>query len=222
MRRTRKNPINIAREKPIPQTPHILIPAQPTVTRTLIICILNQRRVRNTAIPRLAHGVISRLRGVGRAPGNPANIHHVRDAMPALAARSALAQDLRDVVAGGSHLVVWYLGGHGGGAGLDGARVHVVPAFAVAVQVRVAGDGALGRCGGRGRRGGGGGWGGGDGVGVFAAAGVEFAGFGHDVLLAALVAAGGVGEVGVGGSAVGVAGAVAAGPGEGDGVTSVR
>jgi hypothetical protein len=33
--------------------------------------------------------------------------------------------------------------------------------------------------------------GGGDGVGVFAAAGVEFAGFGHDVLLAALVAAGG-------------------------------
>lgn len=181
MRRTRKNPINKAREKPIPQTPYILIPAKPTVTRTVMIRFLDQRRVRNAAILRLAHGVISRLRGVGRAPGDPANIHHVRDAVAALAARSALAQDLRDIGAGGGHRVVWDLDEHGGRAGVDGIRVYVVPAVAVAVQVCFADDGASGRFGGWGRRGWGRGWGCGDGVRVFATAGVEFAGVGHDV-----------------------------------------
>ena len=70
----------------------------------------------------------------------------------------------------------------------------------------------------------GGGSGGGrrrDGVGVLAAAGVKLTGLGHDVLLAALVAARGVCDVSVGCAAVGVTGAIAAGPCQRYGVAGV-
>ena len=51
MRRTRKDPVNVAREKTVPQTPNILIPAQSMVAPAFVIRILDQRRVRDRAIP---------------------------------------------------------------------------------------------------------------------------------------------------------------------------
>ena len=61
MRRTRKNPIDIAREEAIPQTPDVLVPAQPIIARALVIRVLDQRRVRDRAVSALALGVIRRL-----------------------------------------------------------------------------------------------------------------------------------------------------------------
>ena len=132
MRRTRKDAIDVAREKAVPQTPDILIPAQPAVTRAFVVRVFDQLRVADAAVAALAGWVVRRLRRVRRASGDPADVHHVRDTLAALAAGGTLAQDLGDVVAGGGHGIVWDLGGHGGGAGFDGARVHVVPAATIA------------------------------------------------------------------------------------------
>jgi len=170
VRRRVKNPIDITGVEPIPQTADIREPPEAIIARAAIVGISDKIDIGLGGVA--AHRVTGGLGGVGVAPGDPANVHHVLDALGRLAgAAGVFAVELRDVAGGGSHLAVGELGDHDLGFGVDGVCVDVVPAFAEAVFVGFARDRALrrGRWGRGGRRCAGGwgrGCGGGCGTGV--------------------------------------------------------